>query len=205
MPVSGGARPAHRPSRRHQLIEGAVELFAVKPPDLVTIAELVRHAGMTPAAFYYHFSSRDELFLEVLDRFGRQWADNAEQWWGAASSAQEVLDAAARLLDWALDQRREATVFFVTSKGASVAAEELRRRVGNRAAAAAGEAVRRARPDCGPARAALDGVSLLTLLESALHAELSLEASFRTLGPQHFREEVLGLCRRVLDVRALAP
>ena len=43
---------------------------------------------MTPAAFYYHFSSRDELFQEVVDQFAEQWAELAEEdaWGGGAGT-----------------------------------------------------------------------------------------------------------------------
>jgi len=198
MPESKAARPAHRPSRRHQLIEGAVELFAVKPPDLVTIAEIVQHVGMTPAAFYYHFSSRDELFQEVVNKFGEEWAANAEEWFAEATTSSETLEVVGRLLDWAVANRQHATVFFVTSKGASVAIEEARLIVTSRTSAAAGEAVRRASAADASAGAALDGLSVITVLESSLRAELSLDPTYRTLGPRRFRDEVLGLCVRVL-------
>lgn len=199
MPESRKARPAHRPSRRHQLVEGAVELFAVKPPELVTISEIVKHAGMTPAAFYYHFSSRDELFEEVVNQFAEQWAERAEEWWAEATTSAEVLEVVGRLLDWAVEHRQHATVYFVTSKGASIAIEEARVAITARTSTAAGEAIQRAtgRPD-GPA-AALDAVSLMTVLESSLRAELSMDPTYRTLGPRRFRDEVLDLCSRVLD------
>ena len=202
MPESKAPRPAHRPSRRHQLIEGAVELFAVKPPDLVTIAEIVQHVGMTPAAFYYHFSSRDELFQEVVDRFGEEWSARAEEWWAEAEVMGDVLDVVGRLLDWAVENRQHATVFFVTSKGVSVAIEEARLAVTARTATAAGDAVRRALSTEKGAGAALDGLSVITVLESMLRAELALDPTYRTLGPRRFRDEVLELCGRVLRVAA---
>jgi AcrR family transcriptional regulator len=199
MPESKASRPAHRPSRRHQLIEGAVELFAIKPPDLVTIAEIVRHAGMTPAAFYYHFSSRDELFGEVVTRFGEEWASRAEAWWSEANTPGELLEVASRLLDWALENRQHATVFFVTSKGASVAIEDARQSVTGRASAAAAEAFRRATGAKADAEAAVHGLSIVTILESSLRAELALDPTYRTLGPRRFRDEVLNLCVRITE------
>lgn len=200
MTESKAARPRHRPSRRHQLIEGAVELFAVKPPDLVTIADIVQHVGMTPAAFYYHFSSRDELFQEIVQQFGEQWAAHAEEWWAAASTFDEVLDVAGRLLDWGVENRQHATVFFVTSKGESVAIEEVRQAVTARTSTAAAAAI--ARVTSGPegAGAALHGLSVMTVLESSLRAELSMDPTYRTLGPRRFRDEALDLCSRVLCV-----
>lgn len=200
MQESRKARPAHRPSRRHQLIEGAVGIFAVKPPELVTIAEIARHVGMTPAAFYYHFSSRDELFLEVVSQFGEEWAACAEQWWGEALTLDDVLDTAGRLLDEAVKRGEHATVFFVTSKGVSLSIEEARQAYAARAASAAAGAICRATSATGGAGAAVDGVGLVTVLESSLRAELSLDSIYRTLGPGRFRDEVLDLCRRVLRV-----
>lgn len=198
MPESKGARPAHRPSRRHQIIEVAVELFAIKPPELVTISEIVQQVGMTPAAFYYHFSSRDELFQEVVDSFGEQWASNAEEWWGDAETLDEALDVVGRLLDWAVESQQHATVFFVTSKGASVAIEDARAAVTARAAAAAGQAIGRATDVEESAGLALDALSLITVIESSLRSELALDPTYRTLGPRRFRDEVLGLCGRVV-------
>ncbi len=195
-------RPAHRPSRRNQLIEGAIDLFAVKPPDLVTISEIVRHVDMTPAAFYYHFSSRDELFLEVVNQFGDSWATCAEEWWGAADGIEEVVDVAGRLIDEAITRRAHATVFFVTSKGVSVSVEESRRSFTARAASAATDALRRCAPESTPEGAAVDAVALITVLESALRAELSLDPAYRTLGPRRFRDEVTRLCGQVLEARA---
>ncbi len=175
-----------------------MELFAVKPPDLVTIAEIVQHVGMTPAAFYYHFSSRDALFQEVVNKFGEEWAARAEEWFAEATTSEETLEVVGRLLDWAVESRQHATVFFVTSKGVSVAIEDARLLVTSRTSAAAGEAVRRASSADAGAGAALDGLSLITVLESSLRAELALDPTYRTLGPRRFRDEVLNLCVRVL-------
>ncbi len=204
MPHSREARPAHRPSRRHQLVEGAVELFAVKPPELVTIAEIVQQAGMTPAAFYYHFSSREELLQEIVDGFAEEWVARMEDAWGEARAAADVLDGAALLLDWARENRPRATIFFVTSKGATVAIEETRGLVGTRASALAAAAIcrvtsRRAGPSTG-----LEGLSLTIVLDAALRAELSLDTTYRTLGPRRFWDEVSELCTRVMGVSSEA-
>lgn len=170
----------------------------MKPPDLVTIAEIVQHAGMTPAAFYYHFPSRTSLFQEVVSRFGDGWAQEAEQQWGDVDTREGVLEVAVGLLDRALEERPAATIFFVTSKGASIAVEALRRGVLTRAAAAAAGALQRSDPGAGGARCALDGVALISTLDASLRAELSLDPTYRTLGPRRFRDEVLDLAARVV-------
>ncbi|TKG70972.1 TetR/AcrR family transcriptional regulator [Prauserella endophytica] len=200
MPESKARRPAHRPSRRFQLIEAAVELFAVKPVDLVTIAEIVRQAGMTPAAFYYHFPSREDLLQEFVTQFAEDWTHQAERLWGDARSADDVLAVVQRLLDWANEHRMKASVYFVNSRGASVAVEEIRQNATSRTSAAAAAAICRATGREPGASTSLEGLSLVTVIESALRAELSLDAAYRTLGPQHFRDEVHEQCARVINV-----
>lgn len=179
-----------------------MELFEVKPPDLVTIAEIVQHVGMTPAAFYYHFSSRDELFQEVVSSFGEKWATHAEEWFAEAQAPDDLVEVIGRLLDWAVENRQHATVYFVTSKGVSVAIEDCHLAITTRTAVAASDAVVRTTPAKDGAGSALEGLSLITVLESSLRAELSLDPMYRTLGPRRFRDEVLDLCGRVLHLAA---
>lgn len=84
----------------------------------------------------------------------------------------------------------------------SVAIEEVRVAVTARTSTAASRAIDRATErQTGPATA-LDAVSLMTVLESSLRAELSMDPSYRNLGPRRFRDEVLALCSRVLGEAA---
>ena len=41
----------------------------------VSLDDLCQHAGYTRGAFYVHFSSRDDLILEVMTRIGEQMMD----------------------------------------------------------------------------------------------------------------------------------
>src|SRR3954449_5293325 len=83
-------KPANRPSRRQDLIGAAVELLALQPWDLVTVADIVDRAGMTPAAFYYHFSSREQLLQEVVQEFADTWVDTIERLLVAAASLDDL-------------------------------------------------------------------------------------------------------------------
>ncbi|NNH68426.1 TetR/AcrR family transcriptional regulator [Nocardia uniformis] len=61
------ARPAaHRPSRRHHIIDAAVAVFAHKGFAETSVQEIAAAAGMAPAAVYYHFASKEELFDVAL-------------------------------------------------------------------------------------------------------------------------------------------
>jgi AcrR family transcriptional regulator len=62
-------RPAHRPSRRSTVIDAAMGLFALHPPEAVTVADIAAAADMTAAAVYYHFPSKEHVLLEGLQIF----------------------------------------------------------------------------------------------------------------------------------------
>lgn len=196
MPRKAAPRPAHRPSRRHQIVDAAIELFVVAPPELVTIAEVVKRAGMTPAAFYYHFSSREELLQEIVELFGRDWVAQAQEAWADAPGGDPVASVPA-LLDWCQDRRGHATVYFVTSKGVSVSVEEARQRFTAELAASLAASVRRELPG-DEVGAAVKALSMVAVIESCLRSELSQDPTSRVLAPERFRDEVMNLCRRVL-------
>jgi len=67
--TSGGLRlPAAR--RRRQLLDVALEVFGDRGFDGTTMSELAREAGVTKPVLYQHFSSKRELFLEVVADVG---------------------------------------------------------------------------------------------------------------------------------------
>ena len=192
-------RPAHRPSRRHELIAGAVELFAVKPPESVTVQDLVQQVGLSSASFYYHFRSRDELLRVIVVDAARAWSRVAEKSWSDCETTSDIVDVIPQLLDWATENRQLATVLFVAARGAPSPVERARAAALARAATAASDAIIRAHPRLCSGTAAFQGASLLAILETALVAELSLEpATFRALGPRRFRREVMDLSRRIV-------
>ena len=66
-------RPPHRPSRRAAVIDAAMGLFALHPPEHVTVADIAAAADMTAAAVYYHFPSKEHVLLEGLQNFTGQY------------------------------------------------------------------------------------------------------------------------------------
>ena len=57
---------------KNKLIAAAEELFASKGVHAATISQIVAQAGLTQAAFYLYFKSKEELLTELLDRFERE-------------------------------------------------------------------------------------------------------------------------------------
>ena len=61
-------RPAHRPSRRKQIIDAATTVFSRDGYVEARVEDIARAAGVAPTAIYYHFGGKEELFQAVLTR-----------------------------------------------------------------------------------------------------------------------------------------
>ena len=59
-------RPAHRPSRRKEIIEAATIAFSRDGYVEVRVDDIARAAGVAPTAIYYHFGGKEELFTQAL-------------------------------------------------------------------------------------------------------------------------------------------
>ena len=54
---------------RSRLLMAAEACFAQTGYDATAVAEICQHAGVTKGAFYHHFSSKQEVFLNLLNRW----------------------------------------------------------------------------------------------------------------------------------------
>jgi AcrR family transcriptional regulator len=196
MTVDATARkPANRPSRRHHLIDAGVELFSLEPWELITVADIVERAGMTPATFYYHFSSREELLEEILQDFAQTWIGMVERLLKAADTPDALCDVAVALLDEVEAVGQAAKVFFLSSEKEPLLAERIRAKARKRLIRSATKAVRRLAPEREQATAYVNGVAMVVLYEMAVRSCLGLAEPYRTLGARRFRVEVAKLSR----------
>jgi AcrR family transcriptional regulator len=62
----GGELKAPTLPPRHRLIEAAVELFATRGIDAVTVRDITRHAKVNLAGVNYYFESKDALLRQVF-------------------------------------------------------------------------------------------------------------------------------------------
>jgi AcrR family transcriptional regulator len=173
-------------------------LFALHPPESVTVADIAAAADMTAAAVYYHFPSKEHVLLEGLESFARQFvaairnlvrADGDNTW-----SRQFV----AELLDWLELNRTAATVYFAHSAGVDAAVEALRRETRIEQVQVLARAVRShttgTRTSVEPEVAA---IGLVSLIESAASSWLTQDAVFLGLGRRRFVNEVGTLAERI--------
>lgn len=56
-------------STKKRIVEAAQQSFAKRGFDLTGVQEICEKANVSKGAFYYHFKSKDELILYLLDRW----------------------------------------------------------------------------------------------------------------------------------------
>ncbi len=61
--------PAHRPSRRQEIVDAANKVFARTGFAETSVQDVAEEAGVVPTAVYYHFAGKDELFDVALQGF----------------------------------------------------------------------------------------------------------------------------------------
>lgn len=63
-------RLQQKQATRRRLVEAALELSAQKSFAALSLREVAQAAGLTPAAFYRHFSDMEDLGLSLVDEVG---------------------------------------------------------------------------------------------------------------------------------------
>jgi AcrR family transcriptional regulator len=80
---------------RSSILAAATAGFAEQGYDATGVAEICRRANVSKGAFYYHFSSKQELFLELLQRWLAVLDEQLEEMrTTGASVPEELLDMA---------------------------------------------------------------------------------------------------------------
>jgi AcrR family transcriptional regulator len=93
-------------ARRAALLEATVELVAQRGFHGVGISEIGAAAGVSGAAIYRHFATKQDLLVALIDRAVDELAEGARAAVAASQSAEEALDALiAAHVDFALRER----------------------------------------------------------------------------------------------------
>ena len=56
-----------REIRKDQILESALKVFKINGIEGTTMDEIAKHADFGKATLYYYFSSKEEIFVELLD------------------------------------------------------------------------------------------------------------------------------------------
>jgi AcrR family transcriptional regulator len=125
--------PAVQASQRERLLSATVAAVAAKGYAAVTVADIVRRAKVSRAAFYLHFRSREDCFSAATRRGGQLLVEHVLESTRAARDAagdgevsdEEVLREGCRaFLRFLADEPAFARVFYVDMPAAGPQAVE---------------------------------------------------------------------------------
>jgi AcrR family transcriptional regulator len=181
-------------------VETAFELFATQPVDAVTVADIATAAEMTSAAIYYHYPSREEILLEGLREFAKEYVAEFERITAEFVTADAGMGAfVVPFVQWLDTHRITSIVYFVQSRGASQQIEAIRRDNTDRMIPILASATKRARGRLSAAEASVIAVALIAEIEIFASSYLSEDAAFVTMGRKRFVEAGSRLANRIAD------
>ncbi len=79
---------------RARLIDGALKLFSANGYDHATIDDISQEAGYSKGAYYFHFSTKEDILLELL----RRWSDDRASGLAAVAGSDGARDLRATLV-----------------------------------------------------------------------------------------------------------
>jgi AcrR family transcriptional regulator len=94
---------------RRMIVDAFVELSAVPDARPVTVAEVARHSGVSPATIYRHFPNRDALLWASANRDNHLTTEQPPEEWDMNDLRQHMLALWGRLAE-DIVVTREATV-----------------------------------------------------------------------------------------------
>ena len=118
---------------RQQILDAAIEVFSQKGYHDTRVDEIVETSGKSKGAVYFHFKSKQDIFLALIDEFANLLAV------GLAEAIQEETGGVARVnaaliscLETFSDYRHLAKIFLVQAVGLGEAFEQKRMEIHDR-------------------------------------------------------------------------
>lgn len=197
MAANANHRPANRPSRRGEIVSAAASLLATDIPEQVSVADIAKRAGLTSAAIYYHFRSRDELVDEIVTCFAEEWTAVLTRELERLTSLDQLADFVNDHFRWIEANTHQATVYFVSSIGATLASETVRRETRYALTRVATDTVQRLGSGTSTLDVTIRALGLVTMVEVCAADALRPSSAFEELGPAKFRAAVTTMARKL--------
>jgi AcrR family transcriptional regulator len=120
--------PAHRPSRRDEIVDAAIAVFAAHGFVDAAISQVAETAGVAVTAVYYHFASKSDLYEAAISRVLRTVDDivaavRADDAPGDQETLHRAIDA---VWEWVDANPGPATLMSLHTPSATRKAAELR-------------------------------------------------------------------------------
>jgi AcrR family transcriptional regulator len=178
-------------------------LFALHPPESVTVADIAAAADMTAAAVYYHFASKEHVLLEGLQGFAEEYLVHLRTLSRGDGDTPWPRHFVAGTLEWLEANRTPAIVYFAHSAGVDASIEALRRETRIEQVVLMARAIR---SHAGGSRSAVEpevaAIGLVSLIENAARSWLTHDSVFLGLGRRRFISETTSLAERIVTPSA---
>lgn len=94
-----------------ELMASAVELFGTQGFASTSVAEITEHAGYAKGSFYRHWNSKDELFLQIVERKFRQYRATRHDRVQRAADLREAMNIIWDFLETIVADRNWSAIF----------------------------------------------------------------------------------------------
>ncbi|MDD3311536.1 TetR/AcrR family transcriptional regulator [Pseudodesulfovibrio sp.] len=94
-----------------ELMASAVELFGTKGFTQTSVAEITENAGYAKGSFYRHWDSKDELFLQIVERKLREYRDARDPKVSGAHDLEEAMNIIWDFLETIINDRNWSSIF----------------------------------------------------------------------------------------------
>lgn len=199
-------QPAHRPSRRDEIIQTAIRVFAENGYAEAAISDIAEAADVAVTAVYYHFTGKDDLFAAAmrasLDSISEVVVSVRPSEGSVGSADPEGLRLAIDAVwDWIDENPYAASLVHVQLPGATRQLSAIRQDFLERHERRANDYLSSGE-DKRPAavRTAAGTLQMRTLIDSlmAVHAMRLADGPLSHLSPRALRREVHELARQLL-------
>ncbi len=95
------AKQRQKEQTRAKLVEAALEVFALHGYDGATVEEISVAAGYSKGAYYFHFSTKEEIFLELLGVWTAEQGRRLKAFESQAVPAAALLETLESFLSYA--------------------------------------------------------------------------------------------------------
>ncbi|GIP37841.1 TetR family transcriptional regulator [Paenibacillus sp. J31TS4] len=89
--------------KREFILDRAKEVFVQKGYAATSMEDLVHHSGVSKGSIYYHFDSKETLFIKLMERYLEEWEAGWTEKEACCSTVEEKLFAIAE--HYALDSQ----------------------------------------------------------------------------------------------------
>ncbi len=95
----------------NELMASAISLFGSKGFMHTSVAEITEHAGYAKGSFYRHWNSKDELFLQIVERKLKEYRGERDPKVAGARNLEEAMHIIWDFLETIINDRNWSSIF----------------------------------------------------------------------------------------------